>query len=178
MEQLFPEADRAIGEPDVVIYNASGRLRGAITELDPAAVEQAIMVSAFGGFLAAQQAATRMLKRHHGAILFTGATASVKGNALSSPFAMGKFALRGLAQCMARELSPQGIHVAHFVIDGAIRNPGREEPADDPTACSIPMRSLRPISTYSCSREAPGRGRSNSGRGWRDSKQRSEKRTR
>ena len=98
MEQLFRETDQAIGEPDVVIYNASGRLRGAITELDPAAVEQAIKVSAFGGFLAAQQAATRMLKRNHGAILFTGATASVKGNALSSPFAMGKFALRGLAQ--------------------------------------------------------------------------------
>jgi len=138
MVKLFQEADQAIGETDLVIYNASGRLRGAITELDPAAVQQAIMVSSFGGFLAAQQAATRMLKRNHGAILFTGATASVKGNALSSPFAMGKFALRGLAQCMARELSPQGIHVAHFVIDGAIRNPGREEPADRPDSMLDP----------------------------------------
>jgi NAD(P)-dependent dehydrogenase (short-subunit alcohol dehydrogenase family) len=138
VEKLFQDADKAIGEPDVVIYNASGRLRGSIIELDPAAVEQAIAASAFGGFLAAQQAAKRMLKRHHGAILFTGATASVKGYALSSPFAMGKFALRGLAQSMARELSPQGIHVAHFVIDGGIRNPGREEPPDRPDSMLDP----------------------------------------
>lgn len=138
VEKLFRDADASIGEPDVVIYNASGRLRGAITDLDPAAVEQAIAASAFGGFLAAQQAAKRMLKHHHGAILFTGATASVKGYALSTPFAMGKFALRGLAQSMARELSPQGIHVAHFVIDGGIRNPGRDEPADRPDSMLDP----------------------------------------
>lgn len=138
VEKLFRDADASIGEPDVVIYNASGRLRGAITDLDPAAVEKAIAASAFGGFLAAQQAAKRMLKHHHGAILFTGATASVKGYALSTPFAMGKFALRGLAQSMARELSPQGIHVAHFVIDGGIRNPGRDEPADRPDSMLDP----------------------------------------
>ncbi|MGE0239309.1 MAG: SDR family NAD(P)-dependent oxidoreductase [Parvibaculaceae bacterium] len=138
VEKLFQDADKAIGEPDVVIYNASGRLRGAIIELDPAAVAQAIAVSAFGGFLATQQAAKRMLKRRHGAILLTGATASVKGYALSSPFAMGKFALRGLAQSMARELAPQGIHVAHFVIDGSIRNPGREEPPDRPDSMLDP----------------------------------------
>ncbi len=138
VEALFAEADRAIGEPDVVIYNASGRLRGAITDLEPQAVAQAIAVTAFGGFLVAQQAARRMLKRHHGAILFTGATASVKGYALSSPFAMGKFALRGLAQSLARELAPQGIHVAHFVIDGGIRNPGRDEPPDRPDSMLDP----------------------------------------
>ena len=138
VEALFQEADNTIGEPDVVIYNASGRLRGAITELDPPAVQQAIAVSAYGGFLVAQQAAKRMLKNHHGAILFTGATASVKGNALSTPFAMGKFALRGLAQSLARELAPQGIHVAHFVIDGSIRNPGREEPPDRPDSMLDP----------------------------------------
>jgi NAD(P)-dependent dehydrogenase (short-subunit alcohol dehydrogenase family) len=138
VKKLFQDADKAIGEPDVVIYNASGRLRGAITELDPAAVEQAIAATAYGGFLAVQQAAKRMLKRHHGAILLTGASASVKGYALSSPFAMGKFALRGLAQSMARELSPQGIHVAHFVIDGGIRNPGRDEPADRPDSMLDP----------------------------------------
>jgi len=80
------------------------------------------MVSAFGGFLVGQQAARRMLERGRGAILFTGASASVKGFANSSVFAMGKFALRGLAQSMARELSPQGIHIAHFVIDGGIRS--------------------------------------------------------
>lgn len=138
VEKLFQDADRAIGEPDVVIYNASGRLRGPIAELDPPAVEQAIAVSAFGGFLSAQQAAKRMLKHRHGAILFTGATASVKGYALSAPFAMGKFALRGLAQSLARELGPQGIHVAHFVIDGGIRNPGREEPPDRPDSMLDP----------------------------------------
>jgi NAD(P)-dependent dehydrogenase (short-subunit alcohol dehydrogenase family) len=138
VKRLFQDADKALGEPDVVIYNASGRLRGSITELDPAAVQQAMAASAFGGFLAAQEAAKRMLKHHHGAILFTGATASVKGYALSSPFAMGKFALRGLAQSMARELGPQGIHVAHFVIDGGIRNPGREEPPDRPDSMLDP----------------------------------------
>lgn len=138
VDRLFQEADKALGEPDVVIYNASGRLRGAIGELDPKAVDDALRISAFGGFLVARQAARRMLKRKHGAILFTGATASVKGYALSSPFAMGKFALRGLAQSLARELSPQGIHVAHFVIDGGIRNPGREEPPDRPDSMLDP----------------------------------------
>ena len=99
---------------------------------------QAIAVSAFGGFLVAQQAAKRMLPNKHGAILFTGASASVKGYPQSAPFAMGKFALRGLAQSMARELSPQGIHVAHFVIDGGIRSAARTEPADRPDSMLDP----------------------------------------
>ena len=73
-----------------------------------------------------------MLVAGHGAILFTGASASVKGYAQSAPFAMGKFALRGLAQSMARELAPKGIHVAHFVIDGAVRSAARAEPAAAP----------------------------------------------
>ncbi len=119
------------GPPDVVVYNASARSRGPLIELDPATVANALRVSAFGGFLVAQQAARRMLPRGKGAILLTGASASVKGYKLSAPFAMGKFALRGLAQSIARELAPQGIHVAHFVIDGAIRNPGRTEAAPD-----------------------------------------------
>jgi NAD(P)-dependent dehydrogenase (short-subunit alcohol dehydrogenase family) len=96
------------------------------------------MVSAFGGFLVAREAARRMVPKGHGAILFTGASASVKGYPLSAPFAMGKFALRGLAQSMARELAPQGIHIAHFVIDGGIRNPGRVEPADRPDSMLDP----------------------------------------
>ena len=107
----------------------AGRARGPFVELDPAEVEKAIAVSAFGGFLVAQEAARRMLPNKHGAILFTGASASVKGYAQSAPFAMGKFALRGLAQSMARELSPQGIHVAHFVIDGGIRHARRARAA-------------------------------------------------
>jgi NAD(P)-dependent dehydrogenase (short-subunit alcohol dehydrogenase family) len=138
VERLFGLVEREIGTPDVVVYNASARARGPFLELVPADVAQAIAVSAFGGFLVAQQAAKRMLPHKHGAILFTGASASVKGYAQSAPFAMGKFALRGLAQSMARELSPQGIHVAHFVIDGGIRSGTRTEPADRPDSMLDP----------------------------------------
>jgi NAD(P)-dependent dehydrogenase (short-subunit alcohol dehydrogenase family) len=109
-----------------------------LVDLVPADVERSLTVSAFAGFLVAQQAARRMLPKRHGAILLTGASASVKGYPQSAPFAMGKFALRGLAQSMARELAPQGIHVAHFVIDGGIRNAGRNEPADKPDSMLDP----------------------------------------
>ncbi len=128
---LFEAVD-AGGTPDVVVYNASGRVRGPLVDLPPEDVRRAIEVSAFGGFLVSQQAAKRMLPKKHGAIFLTGATAGVKGFALSSTFAMGKFALRGLAQSMARELSPQGIHVAHFVIDGGIRSASRPDPGNNP----------------------------------------------
>ena len=138
VERLFTAVEAAIEAPDVVVYNASARARGPVAELVPAEVERAIMVSAFGGFLVAREAASRMVPKGHGAILFTGASASVKGYPLSAPFAMGKFALRGLAQSMARELAPQGVHVAHFVIDGAIRNPGRVEPSDRPDSMLDP----------------------------------------
>jgi NAD(P)-dependent dehydrogenase (short-subunit alcohol dehydrogenase family) len=136
--RLFTAVESEVGEPDVVIYNASGRARGPLVELVPAEVQRAIMVSAFGGFLVAREAATSMLRKGRGAILFTGASASVKGYPQSASFAMGKFALRGLAQSMARELAPQGIHVGHFVIDGAIRNPGRVEPPDRPDSMLDP----------------------------------------
>ena len=138
VERLFGLVEREIGSPDVVVYNASARARGTFVDLVPADVEQAIEVSAFGGFLVAQQAARRMLPGKRGAILFTGASASVKGYAQSAPFAMGKFALRGLAQSMARELSPQGIHVAHFVIDGGIRSATRMDPSDRPDSMLDP----------------------------------------
>ena len=136
--RMFAAVEAATGTPDVVIYNASARARGPVAELVPAEVERAIRVSAYGGFLVAREAVQRMLPKKHGAVLFTGASASVKGYPLSAPFAMGKFALRGLAQSMARELAPQGIHVAHFVIDGAIRNPGRVEPPDRPDSMLDP----------------------------------------
>ena len=136
--KLFGEVEAAFATPDVVVYNASYRTRGPFVELDPAEVEKSISVSAFGGFLVAQEAVKRMLPHKHGAILFTGASASVKGYAQSAPFAMGKFALRGLAQSMAREFHPQGVHVAHFVIDGGVRNPGRAEPADRPDSMLDP----------------------------------------
>jgi len=132
VERLFGLIEREIAAPDLVVYNASGRSRGNFVDLVPAEVENAIAVSAYGGFLVAQQAAKRMLPNKHGAILFTGASASVKGYAQSAPFAMGKFALRGLAQSMARELSPQGIHIAHFVIDGGIRSATRQDPPERP----------------------------------------------
>jgi NAD(P)-dependent dehydrogenase (short-subunit alcohol dehydrogenase family) len=135
---LFDAVIATQGVPDIVVSNASARARGPIAELVPEEVARAIAVSAYGGFLVGQQAARCMLSRRSGAILFTGASASVKGYSLSAPFAMGKFALRGLAQSMARELSPQGIHVAHFVIDGAIRNPGRTESADKPDSMLDP----------------------------------------
>ena len=135
VDKLFAALDPA---PDVVVYNASYRTRGPFTELDPAEVAKAIDVSAFGGFLVAQAAAKVMLPKRRGAILFTGASASVKGYAQSASFAMGKFALRGLAQSLARELSPQGIHVAHFVIDGGIASARRPPSPDNPDALLDP----------------------------------------
>lgn len=132
VQQLFAAIDESLGAPDVVVYNPSFRTRGPIAELDPSAVQQALMVTAYGGFLVGQQATKRMEANGKGAILFTGASASVKGYAQSAPFAMGKFALRGLVQSMARELAPKNIHVAHFIIDGAILPPGQDQPMDSP----------------------------------------------
>ena len=120
VDQLFASVTADIGKPDVVVYNASNRARGPIQNLDPEAVRTAIQVSCFGGVLVAQAAAKQMIPRKSGTILLTGASASVKGYPNSSSFAMGKFGLRGLAQSLARELQPQNIHVAHFVIDGGI----------------------------------------------------------
>jgi NAD(P)-dependent dehydrogenase (short-subunit alcohol dehydrogenase family) len=135
---LFDDLDAAGRTPDVVVYNASNRVRGPLVDLAPDDVRRAIEISAFGAFLVSQQAARRMLPKSHGAIFLTGATAGVKGFALSATFAMGKFALRGLAQSMARELSPKGIHVAHFVIDGGIRAAARPVPANDPDSLLDP----------------------------------------
>jgi NAD(P)-dependent dehydrogenase (short-subunit alcohol dehydrogenase family) len=130
--------DKRLPPLDVVVYNPSARSRGPFVELMPSDVQRALMVTAMGGFLVGQQAARRMLPRRFGAILYTGASASVKGYPQSAPFAMAKFALRGLVQSMARELAPQGIHVAHFVIDGAIRPPGHGESTEHPDAMLDP----------------------------------------
>ena len=138
VEKLFAEVDASNGTPDIVIYNASFRTRGPFVELDPLDVEKSLAVTAYGAFLVAQQAARRMLPKKHGAILLTGASAGVKGYPQSAPFAMGKFALRGLAQSMARELSPQGIHVAHVVVDGGIRSAHRPDPSDKPDSTLDP----------------------------------------
>ncbi|WP_428422473.1 SDR family NAD(P)-dependent oxidoreductase [Methylibium sp.] len=121
---LFEQAtEKLAGAPDVVVYNASQRVRGPLVEVDAGAVAQAVAVTAYGAFLVAQQAARRMLPARQGALLFTGASAGVKGYPQSAAFAMGKFALRGLAQSLARELAPQGIHVGHVIVDGIIRQP-------------------------------------------------------
>ena len=135
---LFEAVEARHGAPDVVVYNASNRVRGPLIDLPPEDVRKAIEISAFGAFLVSQQAVRRMLPNKHGAVLLSGATAGVKGFPLSATFAMGKFALRGLAQSMARELSPQGIHVAHFVIDGGIRSEARPVPADKPDSLLDP----------------------------------------
>jgi len=125
VENLFSATSQEVGVPNVVVYNASGRVRGSIAELDPEEVRKTIMVTCYGGFLVGQAAAKRMLKAGRGTILFTGASASIKGFANSAAFAMGKMGLSGLVQSMARELQPQNIHVAQVVIDGGIYEPTR-----------------------------------------------------
>jgi NAD(P)-dependent dehydrogenase (short-subunit alcohol dehydrogenase family) len=125
VENLFDSVAKDIGEPNLVVYNARARVRGPITELDLEAVRKTVLVRCYGGFLVGQAATKRMIKAGSGTILFTGASASVKGYANSAAFGMGKFGLTGLVQSMARELQPQNIHVAQIVIDGGICEPTR-----------------------------------------------------
>ena len=134
VKRLFADADSAVGEPEVVLFNPSARVRGDLLSLDVDEVARVVQVTALGAFATAQEAARRMLPKGRGAIFFTGATAGVKGFARSSPFAMAKFALRGLAQSLARELAPQGVHVAHFVIDGGVQPPGSGDDRFSPEA--------------------------------------------
>jgi NAD(P)-dependent dehydrogenase (short-subunit alcohol dehydrogenase family) len=133
VERLFEQTAKDLGDPNLVVFNAGMRGRGPIAELEAELVKKAWLNGCFGGFLVGQQAAKRMLAQGAGTIIFTGATASVKGFALSAPFAMAKFSLRGLAQSMARELAPRNIHVAHVVIDGGIASSYAESPADRAT---------------------------------------------
>lgn len=136
--------DSLKGPLRVAVYNPSARVRGPIADMDIDGVRNAVEVTAIGAFLMGQQAARRMLAQDpdatgkRGTILFTGASAGVKGFAQSAAFAMGKFAQRGLAQSIARELHPKGIHVAWINIDGPIRIPGRTEPADAPDSMLDP----------------------------------------
>ncbi|RVU38365.1 SDR family NAD(P)-dependent oxidoreductase [Hwanghaeella grinnelliae] len=135
---LFTAVEADMGAPDIVVYNPSARVRGPVTELDPVAVRDAVLVTAYGAFLVAQQAAKRMEAKGSGTLMFTGASAGVKGYPNSSCFAIGKFGLRGLAQSLARELQPKNIHVAHFVIDGGIESANRPTPADNPDSLLNP----------------------------------------
>src|SRR6516165_6526250 len=131
VDRLFSEIDRAFAKLDVCLFNASARAPGPIVDVNREQARSALLISSYAGFLVAQAAAKRMLPHGAGTIIFTGASASVKGYPHSAPFAMGKFALRGLAQSMARELAPQGIHVAHVVVDGAIRSASRPDGGGD-----------------------------------------------
>jgi len=131
VDRLFAQLDADLPPLSVLLYNPSYRTRGPLIDLVADDVQRALQVTAFGAFLVAQQAARRMLAQGSGCILLTGASASVKGYAQSAPFAMGKFALRGLAQSMARELAPQNVHVAHVVIDGAVRGSHPEAATPD-----------------------------------------------
>ena len=155
---LFAELDAAGRTPSIVHYNPSVRIHAPFVELVPEEVEKALKITAFGGFLVAHQAVPRLLRHGGGTLLFTGASASVKGYPRSAPFAMGKFALRGLAQSLARELQPSGIHVVHLVIDGSIAPPGGAPPGGvagedrlDPAAIAETMHHLvrQPRSAWS-----------------------------
>jgi NAD(P)-dependent dehydrogenase (short-subunit alcohol dehydrogenase family) len=140
VKKLYHSVSQDLGEPNLVVYNASGRVRGPVTDLDPEEVRQTILITCYGGFLIGQEAAKRMVKAGNGTLLFTGASASVKGYANSPAFAMGKMGLTGLVQSMARELQPKNIHVAQVVIDGGIDNPNQPErrTARGPDGCLDP----------------------------------------
>jgi NAD(P)-dependent dehydrogenase (short-subunit alcohol dehydrogenase family) len=117
---LFEQASAALGEPDLVVYNAGAFRPGGILDIAAEEFERCWRVGCLGGFVVGQAAARRMVPSGRGTILFTGATAALRGSANFANLAVPKFGLRALAQSMARELGPQGIHVAHVVIDGQI----------------------------------------------------------
>ena len=119
----FTRIRQSLGDPSVLIYNAGSYAPGGILEMDPERFEAAWRANCYGGFLTAREVLPAMVKRRRGTILFTGATASLRGGARFAGLAVGKFGLRALAQSMAREFAPQGIHVAHFVVDGQIATP-------------------------------------------------------
>ncbi|MDB5430528.1 MAG: short-chain dehydrogenase [Caulobacter sp.] len=120
MIELFDRVERDIGPLEAVVFNIGANVRFPIEETTARVYTKVWEMAAFAGFLTGREAARRMLPRCRGTIIFTGATASLRGGSGFSAFAGAKFALRALAQSMARELGPKGIHVAHTIIDGAI----------------------------------------------------------
>ncbi|MDB5108341.1 MAG: Short-chain dehydrogenase, associated with 2-hydroxychromene-2-carboxylate isomerase family protein [Candidatus Binatus sp.] len=120
IKAAFERIRGELGEVDTLLYNASMRPFGKLMETKPSTFENTWRVATFGAFLAAQEVVPGMLKKGSGAIIFTGATAGIKPYPTSAAFGPAKFALRGLAQVMARDLQPQGIHVAYVNVDGAI----------------------------------------------------------
>jgi NAD(P)-dependent dehydrogenase (short-subunit alcohol dehydrogenase family) len=122
VEGLFAQVEQDLGTPEVVVFNAGAFRPGGILEIDPADFEQCWRIGCFAGFLVGQAAARRLVGQGRGTIIFTGATAALRGSARFANLAVPKFGLRALAQTMARELGPQGIHVGHVIIDGQIRS--------------------------------------------------------
>jgi NAD(P)-dependent dehydrogenase (short-subunit alcohol dehydrogenase family) len=120
VDDLFTAVERDFGRPNLVVFNAGDFARKPIAELSVADIEHGWRSNCLGGFLVGRAAARVMLPAGQGTIIFTGATAAMRGGANFAAFAMGKFGLRALAQSMARELGPKGIHVAHTIIDGQI----------------------------------------------------------
>ena len=120
--QVFESADRDLGEPDLVVFNAGAFQKGHVLDIDPTDFERCWRIGCLGGLLVGQAAARRMSKRGHGTIIFTGATAALRGSAGFANLAVPKFGLRALAQSMARELGPQGVHIAFVIIDGQIES--------------------------------------------------------
>jgi NAD(P)-dependent dehydrogenase (short-subunit alcohol dehydrogenase family) len=120
VREAFAQVRKELGPPDVLVYNAGAFQMGGVMELLPSDFERAWRVNCLGALLAAQAVLPGMLKEGRGTLIFSGATASIRGSARFAGLAVGKFGLRALAQSMARELGPTGIHVAHVIIDGAI----------------------------------------------------------
>jgi NAD(P)-dependent dehydrogenase (short-subunit alcohol dehydrogenase family) len=122
VRRVFESVDRDLGEPDVVVFNAGAFQRKDVLDIDPADFERCWRVGCLGGLLVGQAAARRMVKRGHGTIIFTGATAAMRGSAGFANLAVPKFGLRALAQSMARELGPRGVHIGFVIIDGQIES--------------------------------------------------------
>jgi len=123
IKSAFGEVSRQLGTPEVLIYNAGVFQMATVLDITPEQFENNWKVNCFGAFLAVKQVLPKMIEQRRGTILFTGATASVRGGARFASLAVGKFGLRALAQSLAREFGPLGIHVAHVVIDGMINTP-------------------------------------------------------
>ncbi len=130
VRRLFARTEKELGPVTIVIYNVSLRIRKPVLEISSHEFINAWKLSCYGGFLVGREAAKYMVPRAKGSIFFTGATASIKGFPSSAAFAVGKFGLLGLAESMARELQPKGIHVSHFVIDGVIGRDSKNSKLD------------------------------------------------
>lgn len=120
VDTLFERAEADLGPVEVAVFNAGSRVRGGMLELSSADFEQSWRIGCLGGFHVGRAAARRMLPRERGTILFTGATAALRGGAGFLTLAVPKFGLRALAQSMAREFGPQGLHIGHVIVDGMI----------------------------------------------------------